>query len=53
MSAKSRERFAYRYSVPVLSAFDPERQIGSDGATSLDRRLVPPDASDLASAGFG
>ena len=40
-------------SVRVLSAFDLEKQIGSDGATWLDRRLVTPDASDLAPAGFG
>jgi len=40
-------------SVRVLSAFDLEKQIGSDGATWLDRRLVSSDASDLAPAGFG
>ncbi|MPZ37138.1 MAG: DUF3363 domain-containing protein [Rhizobiales bacterium] len=37
----------------ILSAFDLEKQIGADGATWLDRRLVSGDASDLASAGFG
>ncbi|MBM3083046.1 DUF3363 domain-containing protein [Chelatococcus daeguensis] len=40
-------------SVRVLSVLDLEKQIGADGATWLDRRLVSPDASDLASAGFG
>jgi type IV secretory pathway VirD2 relaxase len=40
-------------SVRVLSAFDLENQIGADGATWLDRRLLSADASDLAPAGFG
>jgi type IV secretory pathway VirD2 relaxase len=40
-------------SVRVLSVLDLEKQIGADGATWLDRRLVSPDASDLAPAGFG
>lgn len=40
-------------SVRVLSVLDLEKQIGADGATWLDRRLVSPDASDLASTGFG
>jgi len=40
-------------SVRVLSPVDLDRQIGSDGATWLDRRLVSADASDLAPAGFG
>ncbi len=40
-------------SVRVLSALDLEKQIGADGATWLDRRLISPDASDLAPAGFG
>jgi len=40
-------------SVRVLSVLDLEKQIGADGATWLDRRLVTPDASDLAPAGFG
>ncbi len=39
--------------IRVLSTFDLEKQIGSDGATWLDRRLVSGDASDLAPAGFG
>ncbi len=40
-------------SIRVVSTFNLETQIGSDGATWLDRRLVTPDASDLAPAGFG
>jgi len=40
-------------SIRVVSTFDLEKQIGADGATWLDRRLVTPDASDLAPAGFG
>ena len=40
-------------SVRVLSAVDLEKQIGSDGATWLDRRLISSDAADLAPAGFG
>ncbi len=40
-------------SVRVVSVLDLEKQIGADGATWLDRRLVSPDSSDLASAGFG
>lgn len=40
-------------SVRVLSAFDLEKQIGSDGATWLDRQMLASDASDLAPAGFG
>jgi len=40
-------------SVRVLSVLDLEKQIGADGATWLDRRLVSLEASDLASAGFG
>ncbi|MFC0305702.1 relaxase/mobilization nuclease domain-containing protein [Rhizorhabdus histidinilytica] len=42
-----------RANIRVLSAFDLERQIGSDGATWLDRRLLRSDTSDLSSAGFG
>jgi hypothetical protein len=37
----------------ILSAFDLESQIGADGATWLDRRLIAGEASDLAPAGFG
>tara|TARA_Y100000815_G_scaffold258626_2_gene268250 strand:- start:12652 stop:14826 length:2175 start_codon:yes stop_codon:yes gene_type:complete len=40
-------------SIRIISAFNLESQIGSVGATWLDRRLVSPDASDLAPAGFG
>ncbi|MCR4269492.1 DUF3363 domain-containing protein [Nitratireductor sp. ZSWI3] len=40
-------------SIRVISTSNLESQIGSDGATWLDRRLVSPDASDLAPAGFG
>ncbi|WP_082143638.1 DUF3363 domain-containing protein [Nitratireductor soli] len=40
-------------SIRILSSFDLDQQIGSDGATWLDRRLVSGDASDLAPAGFG
>ncbi len=40
-------------SVRVLSTFDLEKQIGADGATWLDRRLVSAESSDIAPAGFG
>ncbi len=40
-------------SVRIISAFNLESQIGADGSTWLDRRLVSPEASDLAPAGFG
>lgn len=40
-------------SVRVISAFNLESQIGAEGATWLDRRLLANDASDLAPAGFG
>lgn len=40
-------------SIRVVSTVELEKQIGADGATWLDRRLVMPDASDLAPAGFG
>jgi type IV secretory pathway VirD2 relaxase len=39
--------------IRILSAARLEQQIGADGATWLDRRLVTPDASDLAPTGFG
>lgn len=42
-----------RANVRILSTFDLERQIGSDGATWLDRRLVGAGAADLSPAGFG
>ena len=40
-------------SIRVVSTFNLEKQIGADGATWLDRRLVTPDALDLIPAGFG
>jgi type IV secretory pathway VirD2 relaxase len=40
-------------SIRVVSTFDLEKQIGADGVTWLDRRLVTPDASDLTPVGFG
>ena len=39
--------------VRVLSSVNLDKQIGADGATWLDRRLVSGEASDLAPAGFG
>lgn len=39
--------------IRVLSTFDLEKQIGADGATWLDRRMIAGGASDLAPAGFG
>ncbi|MFZ5617668.1 MAG: DUF3363 domain-containing protein [Pseudomonadota bacterium] len=39
--------------IRILSAFDLDKQIGADGATWLDRRLIVGEASDLAPAGFG
>jgi uncharacterized small protein (DUF1192 family) len=42
-----------RANIRVLSTFDLERQIGSDGATWLDRRLVGASAADLSASGFG
>ena len=42
-----------RANVRILSTFDLERQIGADGATWLDRRLVGVGVSDLSSSGFG
>lgn len=40
-------------SIRVVSTIELEKQIGADGATWLDRRLVTPDASDITPAGFG
>ncbi|MGQ3673994.1 DUF3363 domain-containing protein [Xanthobacter sp. TB0139] len=40
-------------SIRVLSVFELEKQIGSDGATWLDRRLIHGGAADLAPTGFG
>ncbi|MFC5508121.1 DUF3363 domain-containing protein [Bosea massiliensis] len=42
-----------RANIRVLSTFDLERQIGSEGATWLDRRLVSAGTADLSAAGFG
>nr|WP_319498726.1 DUF3363 domain-containing protein [uncultured Cohaesibacter sp.] len=39
--------------IRTLSNFDLETQIGSDGATWLDRRLLATDAGDLSPSGFG
>jgi type IV secretory pathway VirD2 relaxase len=39
--------------VRTLSAFDLERQIGSDGATWLDRELVARTPTPLGTTGFG
>ena len=40
-------------SVRILSTFDLEKQIGADGATWLDHRLVSGASSDLSPSGFG
>ncbi|WP_434555557.1 DUF3363 domain-containing protein [Paracoccus denitrificans] len=40
-------------SVRILSPVDLGKQIGSDGTTWLDRRLVHGETADLAPAGFG
>jgi len=37
----------------VLSTYDLDRQIASDGATWLDRELVSPNRTPLTQAGFG
>ena len=42
-----------RASMRVLSAYDLDRQVTSDGATWLDRQLVNRDRGALAEAGFG
>ncbi|WP_370627114.1 DUF3363 domain-containing protein [Pseudochrobactrum sp. Wa41.01b-1] len=39
--------------IRILSAARLEQQIGADGSTWLDRRLMTPDTSDLAPSGFG
>jgi hypothetical protein len=39
--------------IRILSAARLEQQIGADGATWLDRRLVSAEASDLVPSGFG
>ena len=40
-------------SIRILSAARLEQQIGADGATWLDRRLMSAETSDLAPTGFG
>ncbi len=40
-------------SVRLLSAFDLQKQIGADGSTWLDRRMIHSEVTDLAPAGFG
>nr|WP_241491896.1 DUF3363 domain-containing protein [Sphingomonas endophytica] len=40
-------------SVRLLSTLDLEKQIGADGATWLDRRLLSGETSDLSPSGFG
>ena len=40
-------------SVRVLSTFDLEKQVGADGSTWLDRRLLSSEPSDLSPSGFG
>jgi type IV secretory pathway VirD2 relaxase len=42
-----------RASMRVVSAYDLDRQVTSDGATWLDRQLVSRDRGALADAGFG
>ncbi|MCB1387028.1 MAG: relaxase/mobilization nuclease and DUF3363 domain-containing protein [Nitratireductor sp.] len=42
-----------RATIRILSAARLEQQIGADGATWLDRRLVSAEPSDLAPSGFG
>ena len=41
------------FSVRTLSALDLDRQVGSDGATWLDRELASPKRAGLANTGFG
>jgi hypothetical protein len=42
-----------RMNLRVLSTYDLDRQIASDGATWLDRELVSPNWTPLTQAGFG
>jgi hypothetical protein len=41
------------FSLRILSTLDLEQQIGSDGATWLDRELVSPDPVPITGGGFG
>lgn len=52
MAYDARDR-AKDFTVRTLSTFDLNRQIGSDGATWLDRELVSRDRTPLTQAGFG
>lgn len=42
-----------RASVRIISAFDLEKQIGTDGGTWLGRRVAMPDALNFAPSEFG
>ena len=42
-----------RMNLRVLSTYDLDRQVTSDGATWLDRELVSPNRTPLTQAGFG
>jgi type IV secretory pathway VirD2 relaxase len=42
-----------RANVRILSTFDLEKQIGAEGPTWLDRRLLAAGTMDLSAAGFG
>jgi type IV secretory pathway VirD2 relaxase len=52
MTYDARDR-AKDFTVRTLSTFDLNRQVGSDGATWLDRELVSRDRTPLTQAGFG
>ncbi|WP_421416906.1 DUF3363 domain-containing protein [Agrobacterium tumefaciens] len=52
MAYDARDR-AKDFTIRTLSTFDLNRQIGSDGATWLDRELVSRDRTPLTQAGFG
>lgn len=52
MAYDARDR-AKDFTVRTLSTFDLNRQVGSDGATWLDRELVSRDRTPLTQAGFG
>ena len=41
------------FSLRILSTLDLEQQIGSDGATWLDRELVSPNPTPITGGGFG
>lgn len=52
MAYDARDR-AKDFTFRTLSTFDLNRQIGSDGATWLDRELISRDRTPLTQAGFG